>query len=429
MARPFKTEGNLDYHRMLNNFYDQLDVINFRSMFGNGFEVGAACDVLLHLICDIYKYKGYYIYVGKNTIPTFARKYEQKVDFIQKVIDKSLESELFLMELYDKYKILTSDWIQEDYISICKRRTKVALVHEYLKAHAIYQQDSIAKNMIVYLSSAETDGQIEIAFNVYQKLFEKGFGEIEVLIKGTRFSANVENNIGVIVNNNSGRKNEKIINVDINPINVDINPINVSNNPVIDDNNSHRKRKSKNKKKESKEKALTPTFEDVLNFFKNEGWQKADAEKFFNHYESVGWKINNQPIENWEARANKWFSDEKTKYNRFPKIKITENQQESQIPVLDISHKLNKFFKTERIDYYADILTDENSRDEYINNLRQLEFCDIESGVINFGSFNELVCSYFNGIDSALKSKFRNRIVEICGENSNFRIIRRDQSA
>jgi hypothetical protein len=45
----------------------------------------------------------------------------------------------------------------------------------------------------------------------------------------------------------------------------------------------------------------------ILNFFKKKNWPKSEAEKFFNHYESVGWKKSNHPIENWEAAAESWM--------------------------------------------------------------------------------------------------------------------------
>ncbi|MDP3314177.1 hypothetical protein [Lutibacter sp.] len=46
---------------------------------------------------------------------------------------------------------------------------------------------------------------------------------------------------------------------------------------------------------------------DILFFFKEKEWPKIEAEKFFNHYEAVGWKKGINPIENWQAAAENWM--------------------------------------------------------------------------------------------------------------------------
>ena len=75
------------------------------------------------------------------------------------------------------------------------------------------------------------------------------------------------------------------------------------------------------KHKESKQ-ATRPKIEQVKNFFKKEGCEKRQAEKFFNHYESKGWVVGKDPIVNWRAAAKKWIinseerKDHEEKQNR-----------------------------------------------------------------------------------------------------------------
>ncbi|CAG2532833.1 hypothetical protein MAR621_03027 [Maribacter dokdonensis] len=46
----------------------------------------------------------------------------------------------------------------------------------------------------------------------------------------------------------------------------------------------------------------------VLDFFKKTGWPDIEAQKFFNHYESIGWKIGGRiPIVDWKASARNWM--------------------------------------------------------------------------------------------------------------------------
>jgi len=47
---------------------------------------------------------------------------------------------------------------------------------------------------------------------------------------------------------------------------------------------------------------------EVLQFFKKESWPEIEAEKFFNHYQSIGWKIGGKiKIEDWQASAKNWM--------------------------------------------------------------------------------------------------------------------------
>ncbi|WP_241489636.1 hypothetical protein [Lacinutrix algicola] len=47
---------------------------------------------------------------------------------------------------------------------------------------------------------------------------------------------------------------------------------------------------------------------EVLDFFKKEKWPEIEAQKFYNHYCAIGWKIGGKiKIENWQASAKNWI--------------------------------------------------------------------------------------------------------------------------
>jgi hypothetical protein len=59
---------------------------------------------------------------------------------------------------------------------------------------------------------------------------------------------------------------------------------------------------------------------EALDFFKKEKWPTLEAEKFYNHYQSIGWKIGGKiKIENWHACAKNWM------------LKAAELKQEKQL--------------------------------------------------------------------------------------------------
>lgn len=61
------------------------------------------------------------------------------------------------------------------------------------------------------------------------------------------------------------------------------------------------------KNTESKSTFDTPELEEVLDFFKENNSVKREAELFFLHYESIGWKSGKNNIHNWMALAKKWM--------------------------------------------------------------------------------------------------------------------------
>ncbi len=47
---------------------------------------------------------------------------------------------------------------------------------------------------------------------------------------------------------------------------------------------------------------------EAIQFFKKANWPEIEAEKFFNHYQSIGWKIGGKvKIEDWQASAKNWM--------------------------------------------------------------------------------------------------------------------------
>ncbi|MDP4208893.1 MAG: hypothetical protein Q8928_08780 [Bacteroidota bacterium] len=60
--------------------------------------------------------------------------------------------------------------------------------------------------------------------------------------------------------------------------------------------------KNENSKKEKE--FIRPTLEETITFFKEENHSELEAKKFFNHFESNGWKVGGKtPMKNWQAAA------------------------------------------------------------------------------------------------------------------------------
>ena len=53
------------------------------------------------------------------------------------------------------------------------------------------------------------------------------------------------------------------------------------------------------------------TLVEVEDFFKKNKGTLSESHEFFSHYESVGWKVGDKPVVNWQALAMKWISKKK----------------------------------------------------------------------------------------------------------------------
>ena len=58
----------------------------------------------------------------------------------------------------------------------------------------------------------------------------------------------------------------------------------------------------------SKQTKLPKNEMEVIEFFKTEDWPTTEAIKFYNHYQSIGWKIGGKiKIVDWTASAGNWM--------------------------------------------------------------------------------------------------------------------------
>jgi uncharacterized protein DUF4373 len=121
MARPIK--DGLDYFPLDVTNDDKLDLIE--AEFG---VVGWS--IIIKLYRRIYK-NGYYTRWTEDELLLFGKQINVDNNLINAVINKSIERNLFNEEMFNKYKILTSNGIQKRYLEATHRRKGLSLVKEY----------------------------------------------------------------------------------------------------------------------------------------------------------------------------------------------------------------------------------------------------------------------------------------------------------
>lgn len=81
-----------------------------------------------------------------------------------------------------------------------------------------------------------------------------------------------------------------------------------------------------NKNKES-ETAHTPNLEEVFIFFKEQEFPQPEAEKFYNYFQSNGWKVGGKaPMKDWRAAARNWMLNT-AKFNAHERNKQANSRQ------------------------------------------------------------------------------------------------------
>lgn len=107
--------------------------------------------------------------------------------------------------------------------------------------------------------------------------------------------------------------------------------------------NDAKKRKEKNsieKKRREKKNSGAPALADVVNFFLGQGQNAEEANKFFNHYQGIGWVKSGTEITDWNAVALSWID----KINNFSNGKNGSSESK----YVTYTHLLDRKEKGER---------------------------------------------------------------------------------
>jgi hypothetical protein len=82
---------------------------------------------------------------------------------------------------------------------------------------------------------------------------------------------------------------------------------------------------------------LPSALAEVKEYFQQKGYATSEANKFYNHYKSLGWKIQGKaPIEDWKALVEKWMENAK----HWP------GQQQQQIQEKDIGKEIQYLYES-----------------------------------------------------------------------------------
>lgn len=124
MARPLKQ--GLDYFPLDTDFLSDRKIRKVINACGPN-----SVAILICLLCNIYKDKGYYIVWDKEMPFDIADIVGVSEGAVSEVVKKALQVELFSNDLYNKFHILSSHGIQNRFKSCTAKRKDVEIISDY----------------------------------------------------------------------------------------------------------------------------------------------------------------------------------------------------------------------------------------------------------------------------------------------------------
>lgn len=130
MARPNKQ--GIDYFPFDVDFFSDIKIRKIARACGS-----QATSILICLLCNIYKDKGYYILWDEDLPFVIADTVGVSEGAVKEVILKALQVDFFDQDIYKKHNVLTSLGIQKRFKSAVYKREKIEYIEEYMVSDVI----------------------------------------------------------------------------------------------------------------------------------------------------------------------------------------------------------------------------------------------------------------------------------------------------
>ncbi len=124
MSRPNKV--GLDYYPMDVDMDQDDKIVPIEALYGS-----TGYMVVTKLWAKIYKENGYYYKWGRKEQLIFSKKQNVDINLLDEIINECINAEVFDINVYNNYGVLTSVGIQKRFMEAVKRRKEVVIINEY----------------------------------------------------------------------------------------------------------------------------------------------------------------------------------------------------------------------------------------------------------------------------------------------------------
>lgn len=141
MARPLSR--GIEYYPLDVDFLNNLKIKRIMKSCGPN-----SIAIIILLLGNIYGDEGYFMKWDEDVCFLVADAVGAKEVYVKEVLKKCLQVDLFSIELFEKYKIITSNGIQKRFFEITKRRKRENLIDDYLLVNVTETEVIVAETPI-----------------------------------------------------------------------------------------------------------------------------------------------------------------------------------------------------------------------------------------------------------------------------------------
>lgn len=238
--------------------------------------------IWLHILSLGYKENGYFFDMNNTEeVDHFASEVcKCSAQVFNSVVAVAVKRKLFIETVFRKHKVLTCEDMQDTFLqATAERRKKGTVVYikkEYL-CNAVLSNRYVTPEKIIILHGNDESFHWNNGYNPVNDLQSK-------VEESKGKESKEEESKGPPANTDFFKKNEG----------------------------------------EEKQQGRPGAFSEVLQFYDttlgklgvDQSFISTAAQKFYNHYESKNWKVDDVPIENWQARARYWITEDLRKVKK-----------------------------------------------------------------------------------------------------------------
>ena len=141
MARPLSR--GIEYYPLDVDFLNDLKIKKIMKSCGPN-----SIAIIILLLGNIYGDEGYFMKWDEDVCFLVADAVGAKEVYVKEVLKKCLQVDLFSVDLFEKYKIITSKGIQKRFFEITKRRKRENLIDDYLLVNVTETRVIVAETPI-----------------------------------------------------------------------------------------------------------------------------------------------------------------------------------------------------------------------------------------------------------------------------------------
>lgn len=149
MARPLSR--GIEYYPLDVDFLNDLKIKKIMKSCGPN-----SIAIIILLLGNIYGDEGYFMKWDEDVCFLVADAVGAKEVYVKEVLKKCLQVDLFSVDLFEKYKIITSKGIQKRFFEITKRRKRENLIDDYLLVNVTETRVIVAETGVIVSKSTQS---------------------------------------------------------------------------------------------------------------------------------------------------------------------------------------------------------------------------------------------------------------------------------